>query len=138
MNLNFQLKQFVQFCLVGGTAAIINFTIYYSFTEWLSFWYIHSAIVGFLVSAIFNFSANKLWTFKNKEKNLLAVSQQLLKFSLVQVGGLIINTTIIYSLTEWLRIDYRLSWVFATAIVTFWNYGFNRFWTFKIKDMGVA
>ena len=124
------LKQFTKFCLVGGIAAVINFLIYYSFTEWLGIWYIYSAIWAFLISAVFNFIANKLWTFQNKEKGRQIINQ-LLKFAVVMVSGLIVNIAIIYALTEWLGFDYRLSWVFATVVITFWNFGFNRFWTFK-------
>ncbi len=124
------LKQFLKFCLVGGMAAVISFSIYYSFTEWLKMWYIYSAIFSFLISAVFNFLANKFWTFVNQERGKQALAQ-LLKFFVVVFLGLVINTVIIYALTEWRGIDYRLSWVFATGVVTFWNFGFNRFWTFK-------
>jgi len=124
------LKQFFKFCLVGGMAAVINFSIYYSFTEWFGIWYIYSAVIGFLISAVFNFLANKFWTFANQERGKQVLAQ-LLKFFVVVFSGLIINIMIIYALTEWWGIDYRLSWVFATGAVTFWNFTFNRFWTFK-------
>ena len=126
------LKQFVKFCLVGGGSAVFSFSIYYSFTEWLGFWYVHSSICSFLVSAIFNFTTNKLWTFRNKEKGRQIISQ-IAKFSVVMVAGLIINTFIIYGLTEWAGFDYRVSWIFATGVVAFWSFGFNRLWTFKHK-----
>ncbi|MAF13879.1 MAG: hypothetical protein CMI53_03230 [Parcubacteria group bacterium] len=123
-------KQVVKFCIVGGTSAVINFLIYYSATQWLGFWYINSAIWAFLISAIFNFGANKFWTFRNIEKGR-EVLNQLIKFSVVMVSGLTINTGIIYSLTEFVNLHWLLSWVFATALVTVWNFSFNRFWTFK-------
>ena len=124
------LRQFTKCCIVGGTAAAINFSIYLSFTEWLNVWYIYSAIFGFIISAIFNFSTNKFWTFRNKEKGK-QIFNQAIKFAIVMISGLIINTTIIFVLTEMANIDYRLSWVFATGTVTFWSFGFNRLWTFK-------
>ena len=124
------LKQFVKFCLVGGGSAIFSFSIYYSFTEWLEFWYVYSAVCSFLISAIFNFTVNKLWTFRNNEKGKQVVNQ-IVKFGVVMAAGLIINTSIIYTLTEWAGFDYRISWVFATGAVAFWSFGFNRLWTFK-------
>lgn len=127
------IKQFTRFCIIGATAALINFSIYYSFTEWLGFWYINSGILAFIISAVFNFSANKFWTFENKEIGR-EIFWQLLKYSMVMVSGLLINTVILFVLTDITGFDYRLSWVFATGIVTFWNFSFNSFWTFKVKD----
>jgi len=128
-------RQFIKFCIVGGTAAVINFSIYYSFTAQLNIWYIYSAAAGFLVSAIFNFIANKLWTFRNKETGRRILSQ-IFKFCITMTSGLLINIGIIYTLTEWFGLDYRVSWVFATGMVTFWNFSFNRFWTFKYRQVG--
>jgi putative flippase GtrA len=130
------IKQFIKFCLVGGTAAAIHFFILYSFTEWLGIWYVASSVCGFIISAIFNFSANKFWTFRNSAKGRAAAGQ-LARFVLVLVSGLIINTLIIYSITEFFGLDYRLSWVLATGIVMFWNFGFNRLWTFKHHSVGL-
>ena len=126
-------KQFVKFCIVGGTSAAFNFLIYYSVTEWLGVWYVYSSIVAFLISAVFNFLADKNWTFRNTDIGW-AMINQLSKFATVMISGLIINTAIIYFLTDWFGFDYRLSWVFATGIVTFWNFSFNRFWTFRHRQ----
>ena len=123
-------KQFVKFCLVGGTAALINFSVYYSFTTWLDTWYVYSAIWAFLISAVFNFTSNKLWTFRNNEVGMQVI-KQLGKFAVVMILGLAINTSIIYGLTDLVGIHWLLSWVIATGVVTFWNFGFNRFWTFR-------
>ncbi|NUM25134.1 MAG: GtrA family protein [Candidatus Buchananbacteria bacterium] len=123
-------KQFLKFCIVGGTAAMINFSVYYSFTAWLEVWYVYSAIWAFLISAVFNFTSNKLWTFRNNEIGLQVV-KQLVKFAIVMTLGLAINTSIIYGLTDLVKINWLLSWVVATGVVTFWNFGFNRLWTFR-------
>ncbi len=138
MNLdNTLIKHFIKFCIVGGAAAIINFSVYYSFTEWLGTWYITSAVFAFLISAIFNFTANKFWTFENKERGRQIINQ-LIRYGIVMVSGLIINTSIIYVLTDWVGLDYRLSWVFATGIVTFWNFILNRLWTFKTTKSQIS
>lgn len=126
------LKQFLKFSIVGGTSAMINFFILFVFTQWVGVWYLYSSIIAYILSAIFNFIFNKLWTFRNKERGRVII-HQVVKFSLVISVGLTINTFIIYLLTESQGLDYRISWVFATGVVTIWNYSFNRFWTFRIK-----
>jgi len=124
------LRQLSKFVIIGGLSAAINFLILYSFTEWLKVWYLISCILGFVISAILNFLVNKFWTFNNLIKGKQAFNQ-LLRFSIVSVLGLIINILIIYSFTEFVGFDYRISWVFACLIVLFWNFSFNKFWTFK-------
>jgi len=124
------LRQLSKFVIIGGLSMLINFLILYSLTEWLNVWYLISCILGFIFSAIFNFLVNKFWTFNNLIKGKQAFNQ-LLRFSVIAGSGLLINILIIYSFTEFVGFDYRISWVFACLIVLFWNFGFNKFWTFK-------
>ena len=125
-------KQFIKFCLVGGIAALINFSVLYLLVEFLSVWYVAANFSGGVVSAIFNFISNKFWTFRNKEKGKVFYHQGI-KFVIVISCGVFLNTFLVYLITEFLKFDYRISWIIATGIVTFWNFGFNRFWTFRNK-----
>lgn len=127
-----RLRQFVKFCLVGGTAAAINFLVYLTATDVIGWWYVYSAVAAFLISAVFNFSFNKFWTFRNTEVGVV-VWRQISKFGIVMGSGLIINTSLIFALTEWFGVHYRWSWFFATGAVTAWSFTFNKFWTFRKK-----
>ncbi len=131
------IKQVIKFCVVGFSSALINFAVFVFATKVFSVWYIYSSIIAYILSAIFNFITNKLWTFRNPAKGREAV-QQAGKFTLVIVIGLSINTLIIYFLTDSYGLDFRLSWVVATAVVVFWNFSFNRFWTFRHKKPPVG
>ncbi len=124
------LKQIIKFSLVGGSAAALNFVIYFSLTHFFDVWYVYSAVVAYSVSAVWNFIANKLWTFRNTEVGVHAM-QQVGKFSLVMASGLFINTGIIYVLTDHYGSDYRISWLVATFLVAGWNFACNRWWTFR-------
>lgn len=124
------IRQLVKFFIVGGSAALINFIIYYSLTKHFHLWYVYSSAAGFMISAVFNFTSNKFWTFRNKVLGKQALGQ-VFKFVIVMVSGLLINTFIIYIATDVIGIDWRWSWVIANGVVTFWSFGFNRFWTFR-------
>ncbi len=123
-------RQFLKFCIVGGTCAATNFAILYVCTEWFGLWYVWSNTIAFFIAGTMNFLANKFWTFSNTIKGK-AAAVQLGKFLIVVVAGIFINNLILYFLTDYFGLYYLLSWVFSTGIVTFWNYLFNRFWTFK-------
>lgn len=125
-------KQFIKFCVVGTTSAIVHFSLLYGLTEGFQIWYVYSNGVGFVVSCILNFVSNKLWTFRNTERGSVIV-RQVVKFSVVLGVGLVLNTILIFTITEHYGLDYRLSWFIAASIIAFWNFSLNRFWTFRLS-----
>ena len=125
------LKEFVKFAIIGTTSSVINFIIYYSVTAIWDVWYVYSSIWSFVLSAVFNFTMNKVWTFRNHHFGIDEIMRQLSRYLLVMLVGLGVNTGIIYGVTEGLGVDWRLSWVVATGIVAIWNFILNRHWTFR-------
>lgn len=68
-NRNF-FKQFVQFLLVSLVGLGLNLLILYLLVDKAHLWYIFAKVLATGVVLIWNFIANKFWTFK-KEKVLL-------------------------------------------------------------------
>jgi len=56
---------------------------------------------------------------------------QFIKFCLVGISGLLIDTAVLVCLVELLFFDPRLAAVFAFTAAVSWNYHFNRVWTFN-------
>ena len=56
---------------------------------------------------------------------------QFIKFCLVGLSGLFVDTSVLVSLVELLSFDPRLAAVFAFFAAVSWNYIFNRIWTFE-------
>jgi dolichol-phosphate mannosyltransferase len=63
------------------------------------------------------------------------IINQFIKFSLVGLSGLIIDTIILMGLVEHLSFDPRFASIFAFSGALSWNYLFNRIWTFKGGEM---
>jgi len=57
---------------------------------------------------------------------------QFIRFCLVGLSGLVIDTAILVSLVEILSLDPRVATVFGFLIAVSWNYTFNRIWTFEM------
>ncbi|MAF25741.1 hypothetical protein CL634_09245 [bacterium] len=125
----FKSKQFWKYALVGGLSAGLNFSIYI-FLVSKGWFYVWSGTAAFVVSAIFNFTSNKLWTFGNRLSGAV-IFHQIGKYALVMGVSTVTNGVILFVLTESGGLDYRLSWVLATGIVALWNFHMNRRWTFK-------
>lgn len=60
--------QFVQFCLVGGSGAVITFAVTGLLTEVMGLWYMLSMVVAVGIATAWNYNLNKHWTFSIRRK----------------------------------------------------------------------
>lgn len=147
------VRQFVKFGIVGASSTVINFlvlNVMLALTDHSGMSpdarrYI-SATVAFLVSVVNGYVWNKRWTFR--EAQAKAVHAQFTQFLLVNLVGLLLDLLIIRVLSvpleHRLLISYpalsadkafklatNIAQLVATAVIVFWNFFANRFWTFK-------
>lgn len=128
LSLIYSRKQFVKYCIVGATAAAVDFSAIYVFTEFFSIYYLISNFLAFVFSVSTNFLLNKFWTFRNRSK---AYIKQFTKFLVVVIIGLGFSMLLIYFLTEKVGLWYMYSKALTIGIVLFWNYGGNKYLTFR-------
>lgn len=128
LSLIYSRKQFVKYCIVGATAAAVDFSALYIFTELFGFYYLVSNFFAFVFSASTNFLFNKFWTFRNKSK---AYIKQFTKFLVVVIIGLGFSMLLMYFFTEKVGLWYMYSKALTIGIVLFWNYGGNKRLTFN-------
>lgn len=83
---------------------------------------------GFILAATSNYLLNRYWTFHS---NNMKVTKEYLSFVLIAAIGLGINNTVVYILTEKLKLNFYLSKLFAVGVVTIWNFTMNYLFTFR-------
>lgn len=130
-------RQFVKFAIVGAINTGVDWAVFYP----VKFLLLRDLSIlslqevkqtakafSFIVSATSNYIMNRVWTFRSKDRKIIA---QAGKFFIVAIGGLFLNSLIFYLITAIMR--WRDIWglVIATAIVLIWNFLFNKKWTFK-------
>jgi dolichol-phosphate mannosyltransferase len=59
------------------------------------------------------------------------LSREFVKFCLVGLTGLVVDTAVLVSLVDYLDLDPRFAALFAFATAVSWNYLFNRIWSFE-------
>jgi putative flippase GtrA len=121
--------QFIKFCLVGSTGALIHLGLLYSLTEFLHIWYVLSAAIGFTVAVLNNFVWDRLWTFKNTSPR---IPRQLLLFFTINVISLCINLSVLYVLTEYAGMWYIEAQIVAILVAVANNFLGNRRFTFSL------
>jgi len=120
--------QFLKYCVGGGTAFIVDFSLLYIFTEFLGLWYLWSATASFVIAVYVNYLIQKFWTFKSSGQYAL---RQFLVFTAAQIVGLFINNTALYVLVESFGLWYMFSKAIAAAVVLIWNFWASKMFVFN-------
>lgn len=117
----------LKFGLVGGLGIVTDFIITWLCKEGFR-WnkYIANAC-GFCTAVLQNYALNRYWTFQSRDEQVL---MQFSKFLLVSLLGLALNTAILMLLHERLRLPFYWSKILAIAVVFFWNFSANYYFTF--------
>lgn len=137
---NKELDRFIKFSIVGALGAFIDLGVLNALILWAG-WdtelgRILANTVSVLLAILFNFTLHRYWTFpeyKNHDQRV-----QLIKFMVVSFIGLLINTIIFYLAYEHFFsvfttsvIAIQLAKITAIGLTLFWNFGANRFWTYR-------
>lgn len=121
------IDKFIRFFIVGGISFGIDMGTTYMCKEKFKFNKYIANTTGFLVGAIFNFTANKVWTYQNTEMELAV---QLGKFLTVALTALLVNNIIIYIMTDKLKFNFYVAKITAVTLLMFFNFIMNLKFTF--------
>lgn len=131
------LRQFVKFCLVGGSGVFVNLFL---FNATLLTWQVvtgHMGLtasyvangLGFIVSVLSNYYLNRRWTFRSTS----SVPAELSKFVLVSVIAYAINLGIFTIAHTVFDLRGNFSQLIAIACVMPVNFVANKLWSFRQK-----
>lgn len=114
------VAQFMKFGVVGTIAFLIDYGTMIFLTEVFGIPYLISATISFIVSVIFNYIASMRYVFSHKEG--MSKTKEFVIFVVLSAIGLGINDLGMWFGVEILGIDYRITKILATAVVTVWNF----------------
>lgn len=113
-------SQFMRFGAVGAIAFLIDYGLMVLLTELFSINYLVSATISFTVSVIFNYLASMRYVFRHKED--MSRHREFLIFVVLSIIGLVINNVLMWVGTGLFGITYLVTKIFATAVVTIYNF----------------
>ena len=111
--------ELVRFCIVGGVCFLVEYALLYSLTEFVGLYYLNSSAIAFIISLILNYWLCLKVVFKVKKKQ---TPKQATIFIGSSVVGLGLNQLCMWIFVDIFGVYYMLAKIFATAIVTVWNY----------------
>jgi len=122
-------KQLIKFIIVGIIGVIVNASLLYILTEYINIYYIYASIISIEISIISNFVWNDLWTFKdNRDKPKW---KRFVYFQTFSIIGICIYVILLYIYTDIFHIYYLISNLMTIPITVLWNFGMNKFITWK-------
>lgn len=121
-------KTFLKFGVVGFIGVGIDFFITWLCKEKIGINKYISNAVGFSFAVINNFLWNRYWTF---EANNQPFGEQFLKFVLISIAGLAINTLLLFLIVKFLKINFYVTKLLVIGLVFFWNFFMNYLFTFN-------
>jgi putative flippase GtrA len=122
------LVKFLKFCLIGLSGMLIDFGTTWLLKEKVRINKYIANSTGFILAATSNYIWNRLWTFQSEDPGIVT---EYLSFILISVAGLGINNFVIYILSDKMKINFYISKVIATGVVTLWNFSMNFLITFR-------
>lgn len=120
-------ERFFRFCIIGFIGFIIDFGTTWISKEKLKVNKYLSNSLGFVLASSTNFFLNRYFTFRNDDPEILV---QFFKFAMVAVVGLGLNNLFVFLFTDKVKLNFYMAKIGAVAIVLFWNFGANNFFTF--------
>ena len=114
------IEQILRFSAVGMIAFFIDYGLLILLTEAFHIDYLVSATISFTVSVVFNYFASMRYVFTHKEG--LSRQREFIIFVVLSIIGLLLNDLAMWAGTGLLAIDYRITKIGATLLVTIWNF----------------
>lgn len=110
-------------------ATLADFGVFNLLTYVFGVYYLTSNVFAATTGAVANFIISTTWAFSGSKNSL---KNQMVKYIIVSLGGLILNTFFVYLLTDLVNITPNLSKI-ITAIFIGWTYTFAlmRYYVFK-------
>lgn len=114
--------KFTLYILSGGTAAIVDISIY-SIMLYLGVWYIEASIISGVCAFFTAFLLHKYIVYKKRSTFM----KHLLRYFVIDMCNLSIITFLLYLLVQFMHIDPFLAKFIALAPVLLWNFFIYKF-----------
>ena len=125
-----------RYITVGMGSVVIGMVTIWYFTEVTGLFYLVSGGLSALLSILFDFTFNEVWTFSHRREGKLFTTKllrRLLRFFVSKAAGFIICISALAVLTQVVGLHYLVSNLFAIGIAFLWNYTTSTLWVWSKK-----
>lgn len=128
-------KRPIKYLIAGGTAAFIDLSLLYFFTDILAIWYLFSACLAFVAAFFVSFFLQKFWTFRDNEKE--RIYKQLGLYLAVALANLALNAMLMYIFVDGFKVWYMLAQFVVNGLIACESYFVYKFLIFNRNNKSV-
>lgn len=118
-------KTLIKYAIVGASGVAVNTGVLYGLTEFMSVYYMMSAVIASELSIISNFILNDKFTFTVDDAKHSKIRRFII-YNGVSVIGTVMLLFVTYILTEYLSVYYIYASWFGMISVFIFNYILNK------------
>jgi putative flippase GtrA len=139
-------SRFLRFAMVGAIGAVVDFGVADLLDHYLHMPLAWAGTISFICAICSNFVWNRYWTYPDSRAK--PILRQFFEFFLVSISGLFIRIPLILMLEKPMTalvsalpftvplmpaklVGDNLTLAVAIAVVMFWNFFVNRYWTYN-------
>jgi putative flippase GtrA len=123
------LKRFFRYNIVALLATTLDFSLFIIFTDIFQIWYVASTFASAIIGGSVAFFLERNWTFVSKDGKF---SLQAIKYLIVWIISILLNTLGLYLMVEYTNIDQVISKVIVSVTVGIgFNFLMHNFFVFK-------
>lgn len=112
--------QILKYAVVGGTAAVVDVSLFVVFAQILEFPYLLVGFITFLLATLVNYLLSIKFVFQSGVKH--SKKKEVILIYLVSAIGISLNLLILFLSHEFLHFQLFISKIIATGGVFLWNY----------------
>ncbi len=121
------INEIIRFLMVGVLSNIVNFFTYLGLNL-IGINLFLASLIGYIVGIFISYTLGRLWVFGTRFNS---TKKLLLSFYFIYiVGGIIMSAVIVFS-TNYLDIDYKISWLLGAFFAIVNNFIGQKFLVFK-------
>ena len=123
------MATFIKAQAASLTATAVDFGVTIILKELFGCWYLLASVLGTISGGIVNFSMNRSWVFRAKDKK---IHFQAVRYMMVWIGNLLLVSGGVFFLTNYGGISYLVSKIAVSGMVgIFYNYALQKRFVFK-------
>lgn len=121
------MQKLFKYLLVGGSAAVINWGVFFICAKMLGMYYLLAGFTSFVIATLWNFMLARKFIFTPKH----SFFKESVLIYFVSFVGLCIDIFSLYIFVEIFKIDEMVGKIFATGIAFLFNFSVRNFVIYK-------
>ncbi|MCM1371112.1 MAG: GtrA family protein [Clostridium sp.] len=134
LNLYKKYQEIINYLIIGVLTTLVSIGAYFIFAKVIGINYIVSNVISWTISVAFAYITNKVFVFKNEEKDKKKVLIQIYQFVKYRLLSLVIDVLLLYLFVELIKMNDMIAKVINQVIVIVLNYVFSKLFVFKKSD----